>query len=1054
MTEPSRPTVPASGAPVPAGPDRFGKFVRVERLGSGGMGEVWKARDEALARWVALKLLKGGDDDEIARFTREAQTAAKLAHPNIAAIHEVGQDHGRHFIAMQYVEGRTLKAHPRDDRRELARIVRDAARAAAFAHEQGIVHRDIKPENLMVTPKGHVFVMDFGLARVVEGERSVSGSVVGTPAYMPPEQARGEKVDARADVYSLGATLYELLTDRAPFRGANVYELLRHAQEDEPRPPRSIDPKISDDLETIVLKCLEKERGRRYAGAGDLADDLDRWRNGEPVAARRASVGYRLRKRLAQRKGLVAVGALGLSAFAAALLILVPRLGEKERALEIWSKVSVVFGEAQALARAGQMAHARAKLDQGIALCRGFIARGESAHAHYFLARLLRERGDRAGAMAALDRAVELDARLGEARFERGSMLIEEHRLRAFAYSRVLAMLVPTESYRTIALAEVEASFPDMVVLRERAAADFDAPVGQSPYFRQADALCGRAELAWARGDSREAEAGLKRALEADPLHVRALLSLASLAVEAGRHPDALAHADAAIDRHRGCAEAYVRRADAFLSRAWQAGHAAPREWIEEARRAAERALELDPELIEGHVLRGTSYEALGDLDEAIRSIDAIVRRRPQEASWLVNRAAMLVRAERFDEARRDVQEALKRVPGLRQAHHVMGMAAVKTGDLAGAQAAFEEVVRADPRGPIGWSNLALVRRTSGDLHGALEAQTKCVESGPTNAVSWNARGAIRLRLGDVDGAMQDLDEALRLDPGLVHAHANRAAVLLRRKDVEGAERQIEAALKADPRHAAAWSVRGSILMTKGDAAGARAAFDRALAIEPKHIESRINRGMLFHATGEPAAASADLEEAVRLDPGNAVARTERGRLRVRLGESAGALEDFDRALELDPKMLIARAARIPLRMERKDWDGVIEDCTEVLRVDPANFSAHNYRGVARVRKGDARGAREDFDAAIASNPRQIDALLNRAKLREKDDPAGAREDCEEAVRVDPGNAEGYVSRGRLRGISGDKAGGVADMEKALELAPKDWPMRATVEELVRRLKR
>jgi hypothetical protein len=173
---------------------RFGKFVRTEKLGAGGMGEVWKAWDTELNRWVALKFLKGGDDEEIARFKREAQTAGALSHPNIAAIHEVGQAHERHYIAMQYIAGQTLKSFPRSDVRTVVGLVRDAAGALQYAHEQGVIHRDVKPENLMVVSRAgshHLYVMDFGLARTVEGEKSVSGSVVGTPVYMAPEQGRG-----------------------------------------------------------------------------------------------------------------------------------------------------------------------------------------------------------------------------------------------------------------------------------------------------------------------------------------------------------------------------------------------------------------------------------------------------------------------------------------------------------------------------------------------------------------------------------------------------------------------------------------------------------------------------------------------------------------------------------------------------------------------------------------------------------------------------------------------------------------------------------------------
>jgi tetratricopeptide (TPR) repeat protein/predicted Ser/Thr protein kinase len=255
-----------------------------DRLGAGGGGEVFRAVDTRLNRPVAIKFLKGGDEREVARFRREAQLAGRLSNPNIAAIYEVGDLDGRPFIAMQLVEGRTLHGW-QGTARDAVAMITVAARAVAFAHEQGIIHRDVKPDNLMVDGAGRIYVMDFGLARVAEGASSLSatGGIVGTPSYMSPEQARGERVDARADVWSLGATLYELLSGVPPFQAPNLMQLLARLQEAEPPPLRAVDAALA----AIVRRCLEKEPSHRYATAAALADDLDRWARGEPIQARR-----------------------------------------------------------------------------------------------------------------------------------------------------------------------------------------------------------------------------------------------------------------------------------------------------------------------------------------------------------------------------------------------------------------------------------------------------------------------------------------------------------------------------------------------------------------------------------------------------------------------------------------------------------------------------------------------------------------------------------------------------------------------------------------------
>jgi serine/threonine-protein kinase len=295
------------------------------------MGDVWKAWDSELARWVALKFLRGADDQETARFRREAQLAGRLSHPNITAVYEVLDVDGRPCIAMQYVEGRTLRKFPADDLPLVARLVRDAALAVQYAHEREVLHRDLKPENLMVvqrapTPGGkraaehHVFVMDFGLARPTRGGGDLSqpGVVIGTPAYMSPEQARGERTDERSDVYSLGATLYALVCGRPPFDAADVATILDRVQEEEPVPMRRFNPKTPADLETIVMRCLEKHPLRRYASAGAMAEDLTRWLRGEPILAGPPSALFRVR-RAASRHRVLIVSALAFLAVAAAV---------------------------------------------------------------------------------------------------------------------------------------------------------------------------------------------------------------------------------------------------------------------------------------------------------------------------------------------------------------------------------------------------------------------------------------------------------------------------------------------------------------------------------------------------------------------------------------------------------------------------------------------------------------------------------------------------------------------------------------------------------------
>lgn len=254
-----------------------------EEIGRGGMGVVYKAVQPTLGRTVALKLLPGGDAGDTDRLLAEARSAARLDHPGIVPIFEVGSHDGRPFLAMAFVDGETLAARALRGPlpcREAARIVRDVALAVRHAHEHGVIHRDLKPANILVTPEGQPRVTDFGLAkRSGEATLSSDGQVLGTPAYMPPEFAAGEAIQAgpAADVYGLGAVFYTLLTGRAPFRGETVLETIRRVAYDEPVPPRETNPLVERPAEAICLRCLEKNPRHRYASAQALADDLGRY---------------------------------------------------------------------------------------------------------------------------------------------------------------------------------------------------------------------------------------------------------------------------------------------------------------------------------------------------------------------------------------------------------------------------------------------------------------------------------------------------------------------------------------------------------------------------------------------------------------------------------------------------------------------------------------------------------------------------------------------------------------------------------------------------------
>jgi WD40 repeat protein len=303
----------------------FGDYELLEEIARGGMGVVFKARQVSLNRLVALKLISAGalaTEELVKRFKAEAEAAASLAHPNIVPIYEIGEHQGQHYFSMGLIDGPNLREQIANRKSKIGNpqtvvpLVATVARAVHYAHQRGVLHRDIKPSNILLDAAGEPHLTDFGLAKLVEKESTLThtNAVLGTPAYMAPEQARGQakEVTTAADVYGLGAVLYETLTGSPPFGGGTSLETIRQVLEEEPRPPSIFNKAVDRDLETICLKCLEKEPGRRYSSAAGLAADLDRWLQHEPIMVRPVSATERLWKWARRRPAIAALTATSI----------------------------------------------------------------------------------------------------------------------------------------------------------------------------------------------------------------------------------------------------------------------------------------------------------------------------------------------------------------------------------------------------------------------------------------------------------------------------------------------------------------------------------------------------------------------------------------------------------------------------------------------------------------------------------------------------------------------------------------------------------------------
>jgi len=812
---PETPETPGAGA-------RLGRYRLLRELGRGGMGVVYEAVDEELGRRVALKRLAHGALADAAareRFVREARAAARLSHPGIAAVYDATEE----WIALQFVDGLPLSAAPRDDLRRSVTSVRDAALAVQHAHEHGIVHRDLKPSNLLRAGE-RTLVTDFGLAKdsAVAGELSHSGQLLGTPAYMAPEQAlgRAREVDARSDVYGLGATLYDLLAGRPPFVERDFVRLVRAVAEEDPPALSVLRPELPRDLARVVHKCLAKERERRYASARELAEDLTRWLAGLPVRADAPGLGYRLAKFARRRRALVGVGGVSALVLCAVALVWWNERSTRrasEAALALADRLASVADESAELRRNGEVEAADERLDRAIADCQAFVAAHEVAEGHALLGELLRARHRGEEARAALERALALQPGLARARRERGLAAAEE------LGARLVRRTPPA------GLDEQQGLSSEERQLREQALGDLRATAGAAG--RRAGLV--RAQLARLEGDRATARRELQELLRREPAHAEAMLALSELALAEGDADAAWMLAMSALDLTRGLGPAYEAR-----SRAAQGVWSQPAGVDEVARRhqltAADAEVRARGASTETLLERANARLALDDVQGALSDLEALLAADPSDATAHANRA--LVHTRRAAAAQR------------------AGDAAAALEAWADAIAAYAVALELEPSLLGALNNLAVchserlrIFEERGELPAvereralALAALDRALAAAPRFALAFANRGALHrlaaesaARAGDPAGctahlraALDDLGQALGLRPDDAAMRCERALAQLgsctEQTAAEArarARQDLEHAARVDPRAARPKALLARVLRESGEPA-------------------------------------------------------------------------------------------------------------------------------------------------------------------------------------------------------------------------------------------
>lgn len=868
-------------------PRILGDFRILSEIGRGGMGVVYEAEQISLCRRVALKVLPFVavlDPRQSQRFRNEALAAACLDHPHIVNVIGTGCERGVHFYAMRYIDGQTLaevihelalakssrltsaKSQPQPVDaasstsstvsltadttthspnaalsaaavssplsslsgaaffRAVAELGAHAAEALAHAHQLGIIHRDVKPSNLMLDARGKLWVTDFGLAHIESaGSLTMSGDVLGTLRYMPPEQALGKRVvvDHRCDIYSLGATLYELLSLRPIFDGDNRQELLRQLAFDEPRPLRQLDKSIPVDLETILHKTLEMNPADRYASAQDLADDLRRFLEDRPTRARRPSGFQLVRKWSGRNKAIVVASLIGLTV---ALTVLIGSIGWLLR--DHAARQTVTERLVTGALNDAKPYQDRAEWQLAMSAVRRAESLIQTGPASDRLQLQVKE----------LSRDLQMALRLEEIRLERSSIANGGYNI--------------TQSNLDFATAFREYGI-DVAVLSPKDAAE--RIQSRTIGIHLAAALDD-----WASNSDPEQQVRLLSiSRAADPDEWRNRFRVACL--ESG---DELIELAKLIPIQQSSA----RTLNQLGNKLWHQGE------FGEALRLQRAAQQLAPDdFWINHDLASNLANAKPPQNEqAIRYYTAAIALRPNSPGVYVNLSYPLLDSGRYDEAIAANQAAVRLKPDYAAAHSHLGDAFRYKERLDDAMDAWREAIRLEPDyAGSPHLNLGFALRIKGQLAASIEIYREAIRRNPKLAVAHDNLGIALAEIGQWDSAIDAFREAVRLQPDNAHAHSNLGNALGNQGHLDSAIEAYQQAIRLQPDFADAHYNLGNCLCANGLVETALDSYRETIRLRPDHAEAHCNLGHKLRETGRLADALAALQRGHELGSKN-----------------------------------------------------------------------------------------------------------------------------------------------------------------------------------------
>lgn len=981
-------------------------------LGRGGMGVVYKARQTKLSRLVAVKMVLAGGHagpEQLARFQTEAMAVASLQHPNIVQIYEVGESDGLPYFTLEFVDGgpldKVLGGKPQIPE-FAARLMETLAHAMDYAHKHGVLHRDLKPANVLLTAGGDPKITDFGLAKKLEGDSSQtkSGALMGTPSYMAPEQARGElkELTVLADVHSLGAMLYEMLTGRPPFLGATPVETIMQVINQEPVPPSRLIPKLPRDIETICLKCLQKEPHKRYASGEALAEDLRRFRAGEPIQARPVSAPERL-WRWCRRNPRMA----GLSAAVLVLLV------TASTALAISSGQMAREREMVNLARV----EAKNRLERG----KQEVARSNFGRAHDLLSTSL----------PLVDTSPHLVQVRDEIHLLRDQVALYREFKELLDNARYFGLFGPKSTLKESQnYCQKVIELYDQIDQKTGKAScgmpPLNAPQQQLLKEEFFEAFLVSAQVEWEmvaqNPDLKVQQAAAKKGVEwldraekIDPstwiLHYRRSALLTKLG-----------------DAQRAAADAKKMtemRPTSPLDRFWfglalhMEADAMKDKDSEGAKQRYQRAIQEFSAVVRSRPDHFWAYfdgaacqYSLGNFADAAIGFTMCIQVRPEVPWPYFNRGTILAQQNQFEAAIEDMTYTLQHNPDFADALDSRGLAYSGLNKTDLALADFEHALKIDPNLVSVYIHRAEVYRKLNRQPEAFAEYERAIKIDPKKPLLYNARGAAYLALLDYAKAREDFATLVALQPTEAQNYRTHGVVSLRLHDLPAAH--------------ADWDMLAKLMPASE---------------EPKYYSA-----VTYKAQRKYDEALQALGEAIQIKPADSKLYLSRAQINHQLGNLPEALAD--QALVLT-KIKDVRGEVLndygDLLRTMGNFSEAAAAYQQSIQMLPKQTDAYVGLALVHILQGKPDDAEPVFGQLMAANPDSFRAYLRRAEFqrsRGKWDEALA--DCDRAAQLDPKSPLAALVRASIRAARGEFREGIADAEKVLQAASPDGQLHAS----------